>query len=93
MVDPTARHIARVTPASFARLRAGLSGSHAVDVTGGMLSKVESMVQLVAQRTVDRVHVLSGHRHGALTRSLIDPDTAGGTVIENDPPGVRKENP
>ena len=92
MVDPTARQIPRITPASFARLRAGLGGSHAVDVTGGMLSKIEAMVQLVAQHTVDRVHVLSGERHGALTRSLIEPDTAGGTVIEDDPPGVRKEN-
>jgi isopentenyl phosphate kinase len=93
VVDPTARHIPRITPLSFARLKAGIGGSHAVDVTGGMLSKVESMVQLVAQHTVNRVHVLSGQRQGALTRSLIEPDTAGGTVIEHDPPGIRKENP
>jgi isopentenyl phosphate kinase len=93
VVDPAARRIPCITPASFARLKAGIGGSHAVDVTGGMLSKVEAMVRLVAHDTIDRVHVLSGQRHNALTRALIEPDTAGGTVIRDDPPGDRKENP
>jgi isopentenyl phosphate kinase len=80
--DQKAERIPRITPASFAHLQVQLGGSHATDVTGGMLSKVEAMVALVASGSVDRVHLISGRREGALTRILLDGDEIEGTVID-----------
>jgi isopentenyl phosphate kinase len=82
LVDPRAAHIPRITPASFARLKAQLGGSHAVDVTGGMLTKVEAMVSLVASGYVEHVHLISGRREDALTQVLLGERERGGTVIE-----------
>jgi isopentenyl phosphate kinase len=82
LVDPAAVHIPRITPASFARLSAQLGGSHAADVTGGMLTKVQTMVSLVSSGQVRRVHLVSGRRAGALADVLLDEDTCQGTVIE-----------
>jgi isopentenyl phosphate kinase len=83
LVDPQAVRIPRITPASFAGLQAQLGGSYAVDVTGGMLTKVEAMVSLVASGHVDRVHLISGRRRGALNRALLGAqEVCGGSVIE-----------
>ena len=82
LVDPQAVRIPRITPASFGRLKAQLGGSHAVDVTGGMLTKVEAMVSLVAGGHVERVHLISGRREGALTQTLLGGRERRGTVIE-----------
>jgi isopentenyl phosphate kinase len=82
LVDPQAVQIPRITPAFFVQLRSQLGGSHAVDVTGGMLTKVEAMVSLVASGHVDRVHLVSGRRRGALNQALLGDQDCGGTVIE-----------
>jgi isopentenyl phosphate kinase len=81
LADPEATQIPRITPGTFPHFEALLGGSHGVDVTGGMLSKVREMVSLVAQGSVQRVHLISGDRPGALARVLGDPDAAEGTVI------------
>ena len=82
LVDPQAVHIPQITLASVERLQAQLGGSHAVDVTGGMVTKVEAMVSLVAGGHVDRVHLISGRRRGALSQALLGAQECGGTVIE-----------
>ena len=86
--DPTvyaeARRVPRITPVTFVEIEAQLGGSHGVDVTGGMLSKIREMVTLVAQGVTQRVHLISGQREGALTRVLLDPQATEGTVIEAD---------
>ena len=84
LVDPGATQIPFITPCTFSHFEALLGGSHGVDVTGGMLSKVQEMVSLVAQGSVQRVHLISGKRVGALARVLGDPDVAEGTVIAMD---------
>lgn len=76
-----AAHIACITPATYPEIEAELSGSHGVDVTGGMLSKVREMVQLVERGHVGRVHLISGLRPGALTSVLVDPRASYGTLI------------
>lgn len=81
LADPQAVHIPCITPASFARLRVQLGGSHAVDVTGGMLTKVQVMVSLVASGHAQRVHLISGRREGALIHILLDKLEGQGTVI------------
>jgi isopentenyl phosphate kinase len=81
LVEPAAVRVARITPATHAAVEAKLSGSHGVDVTGGMLSKVREMVQLVERGHVERVHLISGSRPGALREVLLDPGAPYGTVI------------
>jgi isopentenyl phosphate kinase len=78
-----ARHFPRITPGTYAEIEAGLGGSSSADVTGGMLTKVRGMVDLVEQGLVWHVHLISGHVRGALTRVLLDPQASEGTVIES----------
>lgn len=79
---PDARRIDRVSPATFSQIAGLLGGSHGVDVTGGMLSKVQQMIDLVQQGLTGRVHLISGLNPGALERVLVDPQAVEGTVIE-----------
>jgi isopentenyl phosphate kinase len=83
LADPEAARVPRITPASFESLRAQLGGSHAVDVTGGMLTKVQVMVSLVSGGYVQRVNLISGRREGALARVLLTEGESEGTVIES----------
>ena len=84
LTDPAAAPIPRITPTSYARLSVQIGGSLAVDVTGGMLTKVQAMVSLVASGHVQRVHLISGRREGALARVLMDERESKGTVIERE---------
>jgi isopentenyl phosphate kinase len=81
LADAAARRIARITPVAFARIEGQLGGSHGVDVTGGMLSKVRQMVRLVERGHAERVHLVSGLQPGALTEVLLDPGASRGTLI------------
>jgi len=80
--QPSARRVPEITEENWSLVRAALGGSHGVDVTGGMLSKVEEMVDLVRTLPGLTVHVLSGERRGALETALLFPSEASaGTVI------------
>ena len=82
--DPAAQLIPEITGQNWAQIRTLLGGSHAADVTGGMLTKVEAMVLLVRELPGLTVHLLSGLRPGALESTLRDPTSAnGGTVIHS----------
>jgi isopentenyl phosphate kinase len=90
LANPGAVRIPRITPTSFARLEARLGSSHAVDVTGGMRTKVQAMVSLVAEGCVKRVDLISGRHRGALTQVLVDGGARGGTVIEGEREGQER---
>lgn len=78
----SARRITEITAANWPAVRGTLAGSHAVDVTGGMLSKVEQMVGLVREMPGMTVQIISGERPGSLESALLDPENGGnGTVI------------
>lgn len=80
--DPSAPPVPEISEANWAAVRAALGGSHATDVTGGMLAKVEAMVSLVRTLPTLSVYLISGERSGALAGALQDPTRpAGGTVI------------
>jgi isopentenyl phosphate kinase len=82
MRDPSAEHIPEISAANWARVRAVLGRSHATDVTGGMLAKVEVMVELVKEMPELVVQIVSGERVGALEAALCNTgSSAGGTVI------------
>lgn len=79
---PSARLIPEISASNWQTIRVVLGGSHATDVTGGMLAKVEEMVGLVHELSHLTVHIISGERAGALERALLQPSgVVGGTVI------------
>ena len=73
--------IPSITPDSYARWRHALTGSDAVDVTGGMRDKVTQMVDLVSGQPSVQVRIMSGQEPGLLTRVLLGEDGDTGTLI------------
>lgn len=75
--------IPEITPANLADIRQTLRGSGSIDVTGGMFSKVETMLNLCRERPGLSVHIFSG-----LEKQLIGNSVAGqsvpGTTIRAD---------
>ncbi|MBS1252564.1 MAG: Glutamate 5-kinase [Anaerolineales bacterium] len=81
MQNPEATLIGEITPATFAEVVELLGGSAGVDVTGGMLSKVRTMVDLVAAHPELEVCVISGLEAGRVEEALTAGPDAGGTLI------------
>jgi len=80
--EPSAKPVREISAANWAAVREMLGGSHATDVTGGMLAKVEEMVGLVRDLPQLTVHIVSGEQSGMLQTMLLSPDEAtGGTLI------------
>jgi isopentenyl phosphate kinase len=80
--------VREVTPRSAAAILSELGGSHGTDVTGGMLTKVMAMCELVAELPSVSVQIVSGEELGLLTEVLMDPEADTGTVIRSDEPKV-----
>jgi isopentenyl phosphate kinase len=64
-----------ITPANLADVRHMLGGSGGTDVTGGMVSKVETMLNLCKEQPGLSVHIFSG-----LEKQLIGHAVAGRSV-------------
>jgi isopentenyl phosphate kinase len=79
--DSSAQLIREITPANFAQIESQLRGSHGVDVTGGMIAKVRSMVTLVQREPVIRAQIISAMREGLIAQALAVEDSSAGTVI------------
>lgn len=79
--DPNAQHIPELTPATYPTIIEALGGSAGVDVTGGMLAKVQSMVELVKAQPELEVHLISGVEAGRVEQALTAQKVRGGTVI------------
>ena len=73
-----------ITRNNLAQYRTALGGSHGTDVTGGMLAKVLSMLELVAQHPQMRIRIFTGKQAGNIHQALIAPDKALGTVIAHE---------
>jgi isopentenyl phosphate kinase len=78
---PQARLLRRITPASLGAIKAGLEGSHGVDVTGGMRSKVELLLRLVQELPELRVQIIGGAEPGVLAQALVDGRAEVGTLL------------
>jgi isopentenyl phosphate kinase len=74
--------IPHITPRDFSKMAVALQGSFAVDVTGGMLAKVESMLALAAEIPGLEVLIFSGLQPGAVREALL-----------GDSPGTRISGP
>jgi isopentenyl phosphate kinase len=79
-----ARRYAEITPGHWASMCKQVGGSHATDVTGGMTSKVEGMLQLVQRHPDVSVSIISGEVPENTARCLAGLTLAGGTVIHDD---------
>ncbi len=79
--DPSAALIREITPANAAAIEAQLRGSHGVDVTGGMLTKVKTMLELVESQPGTQAWLLSALRPGAVFQALTENRVEWGTVI------------
>ncbi|MBC7263948.1 MAG: isopentenyl phosphate kinase family protein [Chloroflexi bacterium] len=78
--DPRAQPIPEISRANAAQVIQVLSGSHGVDVTGGMASKVMLMLALVRELGDLRVALLSGIHPGRVRAALLG-EPVRGTVI------------
>ncbi len=81
VLDDARAVIPEITPESLPRMAAFLQGSRYVDVTGGMLDKVEQMVALVQRVPGLHVRIFTGREPGQLRRALLDPEALFGTAI------------
>jgi isopentenyl phosphate kinase len=79
--DPDARPIPEISAANLETVRTGLTGADGYDVTGGMLTKVESMVELVEAHPGLEVGVISGLERDQVYAALLGQPLTGGTVI------------
>lgn len=80
-LDPKAVLIPRIDVFHENGQLAGLSGSHGMDVTGGMRTKVDLMASLVRNSPSLEVHLISGVQPGLLTRVLLDANVPVGTRL------------
>jgi isopentenyl phosphate kinase len=71
-----------ITPSNFNGFANSIRSSAAVDVTGGMLDKVQSMLELVKRLPVFQAVIFSGSEPGTVYQAL--GGTTPGTVIKND---------
>lgn len=78
--DPDAQPIPLITRANIDTVLSGTGGSHAIDVTGGMRSKLELMWQLVQELPGLEVHLI-GPQPGLLARALQGAASGEGTLI------------
>jgi isopentenyl phosphate kinase len=81
LLNPNAALIPSVTLKSFAKIRATLSGSHGVDVTGGMAAKVEQALGWIAKRPQLTVLIASGLEPDNLYHALIGAQATVGSWL------------
>ena len=68
-----------ITPANFPQVEAGLKGSAATDVTGGMLDKVRHVLSMVSDDPSVQASIFSGEAPGNVRRSLLGEEL--GTMV------------
>ena len=65
------RLIPKITPDNFSQMGPAISGSASVDVTGGMVEKVSTMLQLLDQNPSIEILIFSGLQPGELFSALV----------------------
>lgn len=68
--DPQQGVIQNITPSNFTAFLPQLSGAETIDVTGGMRSKVEMMLELVQMEPKLEVQIFSGVKAGNIRNAL-----------------------
>ncbi|MCA9369965.1 MAG: isopentenyl phosphate kinase family protein [Pseudomonadales bacterium] len=73
--DSNGATIPEITKDTIAQFRSALKGSDGVDVTGGMLHKVEKALSLADQGIASQI--INGTRRGELLRALLEKEVCG----------------
>ena len=81
VLDAQGRVVAAITRQNYDEVAAALGGSRGTDVTGGMVSKVQSMLRLVDEHPQLSIRIFSGLEAGLMAALLREPETAVGTRI------------
>lgn len=76
------RLIPRITPTNLNTIRPALTSSDAVDVTGGMLTKVERMIEVVSANPQMTISIFSGSAPGSIQNALLG--KLSGTILSNE---------
>lgn len=71
VLDDRGMVIPRITPETFPALKPLLGGASGIDVTGGMLHKVQAMIELVARQPGLTITIADGRRKGILLDLLL----------------------
>lgn len=79
--DQSGKIIPAISRANYAKFEAALGGSRGTDVTGGMATKVQSMLTLVDQYPHLSIRIFSGLEPRNLAQTLLDPAQADGTLL------------
>jgi len=75
--------VAKITPMNLGDVEAALGGSHGVDVTGGMETKVRDMVALVQQLPQLSICILGGLSQGMLRSVLLSRSNLGTMITSS----------
>ncbi len=78
--DSTGRTIRKISPNRFKKIKKEIGPSDGIDVTGGMLHKVEEAVKL-AKKGIE-TWIINGKIAGSLEKAILGQETKG-TLIEN----------
>lgn len=82
ITHPDAQPIPEITPATFEQLRANVGAAHGVDVTGGMLDKLNRAIRLVRQMPELEI-LLIGAQAQSIQTALTQPDSVQGTRVHS----------
>jgi isopentenyl phosphate kinase len=83
VLDEAGGVIPLITADNFDDIQSALGDSRGTDVTGGMTSKVKSMLALVNEQPSLTIRILSGLEAGLIGAALCAPEQAGGTRISS----------
>ncbi len=76
------RRIATITPQNFTEIQPFIGASNSIDVTGGMLTKVKRMLELIEEQPQLKVTIFSAKHPDAMKTALLDGDI--GTCIRQE---------
>lgn len=72
LLDPSAELIPSITPETLSEVVGGLGDSHGVDVTGGMIAKVQQAFEMIAQIPGLDVTICSGLIEQTVRHALVE---------------------
>jgi len=79
--DSIVRLIPEISSRNYEQVEQMLSTSFGVDVTGGMLTKVKAMFELIREQPNLTVRIITGRRNRLIEQVLLDPDLREGTLL------------
>lgn len=82
VLDVDRQVIPQITPANLDSILDALGGSSGVDVTGGMETKVQDMLELARQNPNLTIRIMSGLQEGLVYKTLVSGATPG-TLISS----------